>query len=145
MQKLVIFDLDNTVICSLHRQQWNDGILNLEHWFEGCYPENVARDSELPLADTWREFLAAGATIAVCTSRVMAEADFQWLESRGLEYHFMVSRTQGDSRSDVPFKREGLQRLLDLVGVSPSETIYYEDRADLVALGRSMGIDAIQA
>ena len=46
---LFIFDLDDTTINSRHRQGET-----LADWIALNTPENVARDSLLPLADSWK-------------------------------------------------------------------------------------------
>ena len=47
---IAIYDLDNTIIDSEHRQLSNDdGSINLEHWFENCTEEKINKDTLLPL------------------------------------------------------------------------------------------------
>ena len=67
-----IFDLDHTVIDSSHRQATRpDGSLDLDHWRENSTPAMIEADSLLPLANEWRKAHRKGASIVVCTARVM--------------------------------------------------------------------------
>ena len=52
---LFIFDLDGTTIDSSHRQNTlPDGSLNLDAWVRNNTPEKIARDSLLPMAESWK-------------------------------------------------------------------------------------------
>ena len=45
-----IFDLDNTVIDSSHRQTFVDGKLDLDAWTRDNTKKNIRKDSLLPIA-----------------------------------------------------------------------------------------------
>jgi len=106
-----IFDLDHTVVDSSHRQATRpDGSLDLDHWREHSTPALIEADSLLPLAHQWRKAHRKGATIIVCTARVMAPADYRYLTSRGLFADTVISRQEGDRTPDDLLKLRGLKR-----------------------------------
>ena len=72
---LFIFDLDDTTINSQHRQGET-----LADWIANNTPENVAKDSLLPLAHSWRTIDQSRDIVVVMTSRVIGDADLHfWL------------------------------------------------------------------
>ena len=72
---LFIFDLDDTTIDSHHRQGET-----LADWIANNTPENVAKDSLLPLAHSWRTIDQSQHTVVIMTSRVIGDADLAfWL------------------------------------------------------------------
>ena len=107
---LYIFDLDGTVVDSSHRH--GDG--TLDDWRRLNTPKNIARDKELPLADTMRDAIQLSLTdeqvrVWICTSRIMGGADLVWLRTHYLIPNLILSRKP--SQDNVPagqFKREQL-------------------------------------
>jgi len=114
-----IFDLDHTVVDSSHRQATRpDGSLDLDHWREHSTPAMIERDTLLPLAHQWRKAHRKGATIIVCTARVMSIHDYRYLTSRGLFADRVISRTEGDRTPDDLLKLRGLKQYCREVGIS---------------------------
>jgi len=114
-----IFDLDHTVVDSSHRQATRpDGSLDLDHWREHSTPAMIERDTLLPLAHQWRKAHRKGATIIVCTARVMSAADYRYLTSRGLFADVVISRQEGDRTPDDLLKLRGLKRYCREAGIS---------------------------
>jgi hypothetical protein len=114
-----IFDLDHTVVDSSHRQATRpDGSLDLDHWREHSTPAMIERDTLLPLAHQWRKAHRKGATIIVCTARVMGPADYRYLTSRGLFADVVISRQEGDRTPDDLLKLRGLKRYCREAGIS---------------------------
>lgn len=100
-----IFDLDGTVIDSTHRQASHpDGTLDLEHWVENSTPALIERDTLLPLADVMRAAIMRGDDVIICTARVLAEADLDFLERRGLYVPDILSRPEGCNWPDPVLK-----------------------------------------
>ena len=87
---LFIFDLDDTTINSRHRQGET-----LADWIALNTPENVAKDSLLPLADSWKTIDQSRDDVVIMTSRVIADADLAFLAGAGLRYRFIYSRPMG--------------------------------------------------
>ena len=114
-----IFDLDHTVVDSSHRQATRpDGSLDLDHWVEHSTPKLIEQDTLLPLANQWRKAQRKGATIVVCTARVMGAADYHYLTSRGLFAETVISRRGGDRTPDDLLKLRGLKRYAAEQGMS---------------------------
>ena len=114
-----IFDLDHTVVDSSHRQATRpDGSLDLDHWREHSTPALIEADTLLPLANEWRKAQAKGATIIVCTARVMSIHDYRYLTSRGLFADTVISRKEGDRTADDLLKLRALKRYAATVGES---------------------------
>lgn len=144
--RLWIFDLDHTVIDSSHRQLTSEkGDLNLAHWRENCTPEKIALDTLLPLADNMRDAYSAGHKVAICTSRVMQKADWDFLKHNNLLFHYAQHRAIDDTRSDGIYKRDKLQRILSHFLCPPNRAILFDDNEDVLDVARSMGILAIDA
>ena len=91
---LFIFDLDDTTIDSHHRQGET-----LADWIANNTPENVAKDSLLPLAHSWRTIDQSQHTVVIMTSRVIGDADLAFLARSDLRYRFIYSRPEG---SQIP-------------------------------------------
>lgn len=116
---IFIYDLDHTIIDSSHRQLTRpDGSLDLDHWRENCTREKIMGDSLLPLAHQWRLHYKRGATIIVCTARVMGDADRDFLAIHELPYHTMLSRPEGNDSPDVWLKVALLANHAKMCGIS---------------------------
>ena len=77
---IAIYDLDNTIIDSEHRQLSNaDGSINLEHWFKNCTEEKIEKDTLLPLYNKLVKQYKEGNTIILCTARNMGKYDYEYL------------------------------------------------------------------
>ncbi len=80
-----IFDLDDTVIDSSHRQRLlSGGSIDLDYWRAHSTVGLIARDSLLPLAVKMQEAIADDLDVWICTSRVMGAADYAFLRMHGL-------------------------------------------------------------
>ena len=135
---LSIFDLDHTVIDSSHRQQFKaNGSLDLDHWRENCTPELIAQDRLLPLSRIMRSHYARGATVLVCTARVMSADDYDYLNRHDLFADAILSRPEGNTQPDEWLK---LALLANWVNTSPSyswngflaEAIIFDDNLNVI-------------
>jgi hypothetical protein len=140
---MFIFDLDHTVIDSSHRQSTlKCGSLDLANWIQNNTPENIARDTLLPLADLWKTLDKKGQMIGVCTARVLQDADYEFLADNGLEYDFILSRPMGDSSKDDDLK----ERLLNEQGIKPEEiTAFFDDNEAVLKRLNELNIEAFDA
>ncbi len=104
------FDLDETVINSSHRTPNHaDGTLNLDAYIALHTPENVAKDTLLPLAATMQRAIAAGYKVAILTARDMSECDYEFLKEKGIHTQYIYSRDRCKTKShysmrDGPYK-----------------------------------------
>jgi hypothetical protein len=140
---MFIFDLDHTVIDSSHRQSTlKCGSLDLANWIQNNTPENIARDTLLPLADLWKTLDKQGQMIGVCTARVLQDADYEFLADNGLDYDFILSRPMGDSSKDDDLK----ERLLNEQGIKPEEiTAFFDDNEAVLKRLNELNIEAFDA
>lgn len=89
----LIFDLDETVINSSHRTpNFPDGTLNLQKYIENHTPENVAKDTLLPLAKVMQQAILQGYKVAILTARDMLPCDYEFLENNGIKPRHIYSR-----------------------------------------------------
>lgn len=149
--KTYIFDLDHTIIDSSHRQLTKaDGSLDLAHWIENNTPEKIAADSELPLANHWRDVQrGAHNRVLVCTARVIGAADLLWLSRRDLFADAILSRPIGDDSRDCDLKERLLRQFAAECSIpwarfSRSALIYDDNLAVLKRLD-SIGIAGYNA
>lgn len=100
---IIIFDLDGTVIDTSHRyRDLPCGKIDLDFWFANSTPENIARDTLLPLADEWRRYYNDGHKIVVCTARSWERHPLMtcepgpiyeaFLADNDLQYHALLHR-----------------------------------------------------
>ena len=109
---LFIFDLDGTTIDSSHRQNTlPDGSLNLDAWVRNNTPEKIARDSLLPMAESWKTINRQNHQIVIMTARVIGAADLKFLADNGLGYDRIYSRAFGDTTPDDILKKRMISRL----------------------------------
>jgi phosphoglycolate phosphatase-like HAD superfamily hydrolase len=147
MKKLVIFDLDGTVLDSSHRQLTDsNGMLDLNHWRENSTPEKVLQDSVLPLASVMRAAFFENQIVAICTARVMEKADWQLLEKHGLFFHYAMYRQNSDTRPDAEMKRDKITDLLVnklKIPVSRySDILLFDDNQSVLTMAQNLGISA---
>ena len=134
MKNVIIFDLDETVINSAHRTPNNpDGSLNLAKYLELQNPENIAKDTLLPIVRIMRARFVAGDFIVVLTARGMSPADYQFLVDLHLPYHLILSRndipTDHYKLSDGKYK---LRHILPFLDLADYDNIVMFDDAKLV-------------
>ncbi len=145
-----IFDLDNTVICSKHRQSCHaDGTLDLDHWIENSTAKKVAKDTLLPCAELMRNAWNIGHIIVVCTSRVMGTADLEFMGNHRLYYTHMLSRPNGCSMSDPDLKDIQFRLFAQSQNISwvrfCETSIFFEDSKPILDRMKSIGVDCTDA
>ena len=139
--KLAIFDLDGTVICSKHRHATLPcGALDLEHWVQNSTPQKIARDSLLPLVNEMRARYAKGEKVVICTARVMARADYQYLLNNNVPFDWVISRPKGCRKPDAQHKEERLQKLFTRLNVKPGRVEMWDDNESVLTMARRIGI-----
>ena len=142
-----IFDLDHTVIDSSHRQITRaDGSLDLAAWIQNNTRENIMGDSLLPLAAQWRRADKKGATIVICTARVMGPHDYEYLRANGLRWDACLSRPMGDSTPDAELKERMIRRYAQTRPMSWARfcatSIFFDDNQNVLSMLDRIGIRA---
>jgi hypothetical protein len=146
-----IFDLDHTIIDSSHRQSYlADGSLDLVHWRENSTPEKIQQDSLLPLASHWSSLLDnLNIRIIVCTARVMAAADYQFLTEHGLFADYILSRPEGDTSGDASLKIGLLNDFIESQGVSWKRfiqgAVMFDDNRKVIEALKALGLNVVDA
>ena len=84
LNAVIITDLDGCAVDSSHRQNTNpDGTLNLEEWRKHSTPELIAKDTLTPWGERIQELARrCDLTFAVCTSRVVQDADLKFIAQK---------------------------------------------------------------
>ena len=150
MKKIFIFDLDETVIDSAHRTPNNpDGTLNLPAYMERHTPENVARDTLLPLARVMQRLKWAGAEIWILTARDMLPCDYEFLQRHNITATKIMSRDRAKPKhyacKDGDYKRRWIQPLLNLRQFAKAHFIVFDDAAPVLSVMRKLGLTALNA
>lgn len=143
MKRVVIFDLDETVVDSAHRTPNNpDGTLNLPLYLQLKTRENTLRDGLLPLAKYWRSLDLSETYVIVCTARTWAEFDQEFLDMHGLKAHKIIARfTEADkTMRDAELKSRGLRKLFNLRQFSNLPKIMFDDAKPVISAMRGLGI-----
>ncbi len=147
---IMIFDLDGTVIDTSHRYRNKPcGTIDLDYWFRNSTPENIARDTLLPLADEWRRYHSEGHTIVVCTARSWERHELmtcepgpiyeRYLEENNLPYHALLHRVMAgpdhESYSDGDLKTRLLDDWARREGLPPcwrKNAVMYDDNLSVI-------------
>lgn len=149
MKRLVVFDLDGTLIDSSHRTPHRpDGTLDLERYFELENRENIFRDTLLPLAKTFKRLNRSENYIVICTARAMNQNDYDFLAAHGLDAHKILCRTLDGSEKhikDAKLKRRKIQRLMNLRQFSGLPVVMFDDAKPIIAEMRKIGVACLNA
>lgn len=133
----VVFDLDGTLACDLHRHHH---LRDPEPRWDDYYRACVHDEPILPIINVMRALREGGARIEIWTGRSdLVEAETRaWFSRHGVPWVRMRMRPHGDHSSDVEMKRKWLydsDAVPDLV---------FEDRARVVQMWREEGIRCAQ-
>lgn len=128
--RIRVYDMDGTIVCSLHRYRIKDnGKIDLNHWREN---EPLAyKDKLLPLAKQYKEDIAREDTIVIiATARVLNDPDDCFIRDILGTPNAIISRGPNDARSGGELKIKGLQKLFNLKGFKGiNDIVFYEDNA----------------
>ncbi len=143
-KQITIFDLDGTVIDSAHRTPNNpDGTLNLAAYMEKHTPENVMRDTLLPLARLIRAAYENGAYVVILTARDMKPCDYEYLEKHNIRAHKIMSRDRVKSEkhygaNDGEYKAKWIRPFLNLKQFAKCAVVMFEDASPVKTELRKM-------
>ena len=141
------FDLDHTVIDSSHRQLTRpDGSLDLAAWVKNNTRANIMADTLLPLATQWKRADRKGATIVICTARVMGAHDYEFLVNHGLRWDACLSRKEGDMSPDAELKERMIRAYARTRSMSWARfcatSIFFDDNRNVLNMLDTIGIRA---
>lgn len=128
IKKVNIYDMDGTIVCSMHRYKTINGKIDLQYWRDNQHL--AMNDSLLPLAKQYQEDLANPEIyVIIATARVMNEPDYAFVNNVLGKPDFLISRKEGDSISGGKLKINGLAKFFNLKNFQNAEFTFYEDNA----------------
>ncbi len=149
MKRIVVFDLDETIIDSKHRTPNHpDGTLDLARYFAMKNRESIFRDTLLPLADTFKALDRSENYVVICTARAMNRDDYDFLAHHGLDAHLVLCRPEDGSENhikDPVLKARKLQRLRNLRQFKGKPVVMFDDAAPVIRKMREIGIRCLNA
>jgi hypothetical protein len=129
--KVRIYDMDGTIVDSMHRYRTiigpdNIERIDLDYWRENEY--RAMDDGLLPMANQYMEDLDNPYIyVIIATARVIGTADMQFIEEVLGKPDYLISRKKGDNQSGKTLKINGLQRFFNLKQFRTADAIFYED------------------
>lgn len=132
INRLAIYDMDGTIVDSLHRYRTIIGPDNIEridlpYWRENEY--KAMEDSLLPLAEQYKKDLADPNTyVIIATARIIRDPDMQFIrEVLGMPNYIISRKGDNDNRSGKELKIKGLQKFFNLKNFRLAAATFYED------------------
>lgn len=131
IKKIRIYDMDGTIVCSLHRYRTikdSAGVerIDLAYWRENEY--RAGADSLLPLANEYQADIADPDTyVVIATARVLHTPDRDFINNVLGAPDYIISRAADDTRSGGLLKILGLKPILEKY--ISDDVIFFEDNA----------------
>jgi hypothetical protein len=126
IKEVKIYDMDGTIVCSLHRYNVIEGKIDLKYWMDNAH--KAYDDSLLPLAKQYQEDLKnPDVYVIIATARVLGTEDIRFIEDKLGKPDYMISRKAGDSISGGLLKIRGLQKFFNLKNFKNAAFTFYED------------------
>jgi len=129
MKRIAIYDMDGTIVCSLHRYRTivdnGNQRIDLAYWRANEY--RAFNDSLLPLADQYKtDINDANCVVVIATARILRAADRTFIYSKLGSPDHIVSRNENDNRSGATLKIQGLKPIFKLYDEF-DDAVFYED------------------
>lgn len=126
IKRIAIYDMDGTIVCSMHRYRTINGKIDLQHWRDNSFL--AMNDSLLPLAKQYQADLQdENCYVIIATARVMGDADWQFVNEILGKPDYFISRKEGDSISGGMLKINGLAKFFNLKQFKKATAVFYED------------------
>jgi FMN phosphatase YigB (HAD superfamily) len=149
VKRIVVFDLDNTLIDSAHRTPNNpDGTLNLQRYFALKSRETIFLDSLLPLVRVYSSLKNSNNYLIACTARAMNQDDYDFLEEYSLTFNAIYCRPLDGSEhhiKDAVLKRRKIARLKTLKQFRGLPIYMFDDAPPVISEMRKIGIVCLNA
>ena len=149
VKRLVVFDLDETIIDSSHRTPNHpDGTLDLARYVALKNRESIMRDSLLPLSAFFKALDRSENYVIICTARVMNQDDRDYLAIHGLDAHLVLCRPENGSENNIKdpmLKARKIQRLRNLKQFRSKPVTMFDDSAPVIRKMREIGIVCLNA
>jgi len=131
IKKIKIYDLDGTLINSLHRYRTINGKIDLTHWRQNDTPEMVMNDSFLDLFEWLKVDLTRKDTFVIfATARACVKNDhnYKFLEHHGIMPDMFIHRQgEHDTRGGAELKINAIKPLLNLKQFKNATIHIFED------------------
>jgi len=128
IKRVSIYDMDGTIVCSLHRYRTIGDKIDLAYWRENEF--RAMEDSLLPMADQYKADLTdPDCYVIIATARVLGEPDKRFIREILGQPDYIISRADGDSRSGGFLKVLGLKKFFNLKNFKNASWVFYEDNA----------------
>ena len=128
IKRVSIYDMDGTIVCSMHRYRTIGDKIDLAYWRENEY--RAMDDSLLPLAEQYKADLADSECYTIiATARVLGDADRKFIAEILGNPDYIISRAKDDNRSGGLLKVLGLQKFFNLKNFQNAAFVFYEDNA----------------
>lgn len=127
-KKVNIYDMDGTIVCSLHRYRTKpcQTKIDLAHWRANSH--RAYFDSLLPLAEQYKKDLRNPETfVIIATARVLGSEDRAFITDKLGQPNAIVSRLQNDTRSGGQLKVEGITEIYNTFNLWDIEGHFWED------------------
>lgn len=128
IKRLAIYDMDGTIVCSLHRYRTIGDKIDLAYWRENEF--RAMDDSLLPLAEQYKaDLLDPECYTIIATARVIHAPDLEFINTVLGAPDYLISRKDGDNTSGGILKIRGLQKFFNLKNFKNAAAVFYEDNA----------------
>ena len=144
--KIRVYDMDGTIVDSSHRYRTVtiNGVdkIDLPFWRDNSTPEMIAKDSLLPLAETYQKELRDPTTyVVIATARVMSKADFDYVSNVLGQPNKLFYRKDGDNSRGADLKARQLRQLFSLKQFAKIvDRVFFEDNKDYLSIAESLGM-----
>jgi len=131
IKKIKIYDLDGTLINSMHRYRAINGKIDLPYWIKNDTRKNILNDSFLDLYD-WlkidlerKDTFVIFATARACT---LNDANYEFLVTNNIVPDMFIHREgRSDTRGGAALKIEAIKPLLKLKKFENATIHIFED------------------
>ena len=138
-KKIHVYDVDGVLLDSRHRHRYVNGTLDIPHYFANCTPENLARDTLLPLAEQFKaDCLNREIFVIACSVRSNEDKHIKEIVTRlGVpDKLLLVGESEPDKNGKLQrpsfLKRRELQRIFNLIRLQNLPRTLWEDNANTI-------------
>ena len=133
IKKVHIYDLDGTIICSLHRYRTLPcGYkIDLAHWRKNEHKAML--DSLLPLAEQYKaDIKNPEIFVIIATSRAMGKLDYTFITKKlGIPDYIISRRGNWDKRRAFDLKAQGIINILYMRNLLDKPKFFWEDNKEV--------------
>ncbi len=128
-KRVSIYDLDGTIVCSLHRYRTikdeKGERIDLDYWRNNEH--KCCDDSLLPLASVYKQDIKdPKCFVIIATSRVLKQLDRTFISSKLGDPDYIISREADDTTPGGLLKIKGLQNVENIIR-NAKKVLFYED------------------